>query len=335
MLMAVTSLGIYFCYMMAAPFLPALAWALALAVLFTPCQRWLESRFTHPSAAALVTVVVIGVMVVVPAAFVGQRLVVQAAQGAALVAQNVESGEWRHALEARPQLAALAARIDQQLDLPGTVKALSSWLSLFAGSVVKSSVYQVLGFCLTFYLLFFFLRDRRAALRSLRFLSPLSGAEMDQLFGRVRDTVYATIYGTLAVSVLQGVLGGLMFYWLGLPAPFLWGIVMALLAVVPMLGAFVVWIPAAVFLAVEGSWEKSLVLILWGGMVVGTIDNLLRPILVGKRLKLHTVLAFISLVGGLTVFGAAGLILGPIILTITTVLLEIWRHRTAVGGNLS
>ena len=94
-----------------------------------------------------------------------------------------------------------------------------------------------------------------------------------------------------------------------------------LLAVVPVLGAFVVWVPAALFLALEGSWGKALILILWGGLVVGTVDNLLRPILVGNRLKLHTVLAFIAVVGGLILFGPAGLILGPVILTLTTVLL--------------
>lgn len=107
--------------------------------------------------------------------------------------------------------------------------------------------------------------------------------------------------------------------------PLLWGVVMAILAVVPMLGAFIVWIPAALFLALEGSWGKALILTLWGMLIVGTIDNLLRPVLVGSRLKLHTVLAFISVVGGLMLFGPAGLILGPVALAITTVLLEVWR----------
>jgi predicted PurR-regulated permease PerM len=103
---------------------------------------------------------------------------------------------------------------------------------------------------------------------------------------------------------------------------------MALLAVVPMVGAYVVWIPAALFLALEGSWGKSLILAVWGGVVVGTIDNLLRPVLVGNRLKLHTVLVCMSVVGGLMLFGPSGLILGPVILTVTTVLLETWRSRT-------
>ena len=117
-----------------------------------------------------------------------------------------------------------------------------------------------------------------------------------------------------------------MFWWLGLQAPLLWGVVMGLLAIIPILGAFIVWIPAALFLAIDGHWGQAIVLSLWGLIVVGTIDNLLRPILVGKRLKQHTVLAFISIVGGILVFGPAGLVLGPVALTTTAVLLEIWPH---------
>jgi predicted PurR-regulated permease PerM len=143
----------------------------------------------------------------------------------------------------------------------------------------------------------------------------------------VNDTVHATIYGTLAVAAVQGTLGGLMFWWLGLAAPVLWGLVMGVLAVVPVLGAFVIWIPAALFLALEGSWGRALVLAVWGGVVVAGIDNLLYPILVGNRLKLHTVPAFMAIVGGLIVFGPSGLILGPVTLTVTVLLLEIWRSR--------
>jgi len=128
---------------------------------------------------------------------------------------------------------------------------------------------------------------------------------------------------------VQGLLGGLMFWWLGLPAPLLWGLVMALLAVVPVLGAFIVWIPAALFLALEGEWLRALLLAGWGMLVVGTIDNLLRPVLVGRRLKLHTVPAFLSVVGGLMLFGAVGLLLGPMLLATTQFLLALWSPQIA------
>ena len=326
-LMAATALGFYLCYLMALPFVPALSWALALAVLFMPLQRWLESTVNRPNLAASVCVLVIGLIVIVPATLMGQRLVSEAVASADTIRAKVESGEWQRVLDHYPQVAPITQRLERQIDLPGTVSTIAAWLTNALASFVRGSVLQAIDVLLTFYLLFYFLRDRREVLQSLRALSPLSEASMDGLISRVSDTIHATIYGTLAVAAVQGTLGGLMFWWLGLPAPVLWGLAMGVLAVVPVLGAFIVWIPAALFLALQGSWGRALILTLWGTVVVGGIDNLLLPILVGNRLKLHTILAFLSVVGGLMMFGTAGLILGPVVLTVTTVLLEIWRHR--------
>ncbi|MCC6406204.1 MAG: AI-2E family transporter [Planctomycetes bacterium] len=326
-LTSLTAVGLYLCYRLAMPFLPALAWALALAVVFSPLQRWLETKLRRPNLAAGVCVVAIGLIVVVPVAFVSQHLVQEALRGAEFVKAKVESGEWRQALEAHPRLAPVADWLDRQ-NLPGTALTVATWMTSSGASIVHGSIVEVLGIVLTFYLLFFLLRDRRVALRLLRSLSPLSTAEMDELGARVGDTIHATVYGTLAVAAVQGLLGGLMFWWLGLPSPLLWGTIMGLLAVVPVLGAFVVWLPAAVYLGLTGSLEKAAALSLWGMFVVGTVDNFLRPVLVGKRLRLHTVFAFISVVGGLMLFGAAGVILGPVVLTLTAELLAIWRGRS-------
>ncbi len=328
-LMAATVIGAYFCYAMAAPFMPAITGAFALAVLFAPMQTWLEAKVKSANFAAAIAVLTIALIVVVPASFVAQRLVREAASGAQLIDAKVESGEWRRNLAAQPTLAPIAAKIESELDLPGAIKSFNTWLTGAAGALVRGSLIQVIGLAMTFYLLFFFLRDRRTALRAVRALLPMQQREVSALFQRVGDTIYATIYGTLAVAGVQGMLGGFMLWCLGVQAALLWGMVMAILAVVPVLGAFIVWIPAALFLALEGSWGKALILTLWGVFVVGTIDNLLRPMLVGTRLKLHTVLVFLSVIGGLAVFGASGLVLGPVILTITILLLEIWSKRAA------
>jgi len=328
-LMVVTGAGIYLCYLLAAPFFPALAWALALAVLFTPLQRWLEARTRRAGVAAAISIVAIGLIVVVPATFVVERIVGEAVTGAATVKAMVESGEWRRGLEAHPRLAPVGHWIEQQFDLAGTVRIAAAWLTNTATALVRGSILQLIGVVLTFYMLFYFLRDRRPALETIRSLSPLPEADMNRLFRDVFDTVHATIYGTFAVAAVQGILGGLMFWWLGLREPLLWGVVMGLLAVVPVLGAFVIWIPAAVFLALEGSVGKAVLLTLWGAVVVGGIDNLLYPMFVGKRVKMHSVIAFVSIVGGLIVLGPSGLILGPVIFTVTRVLLEIWTRRNA------
>jgi len=329
-LLMVTILGIYLCYLIAEPFLSVLVWALTLAVLFTPLQGWLESKLKHPGLAAIISILLIGFIVVVPAIFVGEQLVLQAVKGSQLIEAKVASGEWRRTLEAQPQLAPILNKVEHYIDLPGALKTFTGWLGATAGTIIKGSIFQVLGLCLVLYILFFFLRDRQLTLMSIMSLSPLSQIEMSGLFNRVGDTVYATVYGTFAIAVVQGCLGGLMFWGLGLPAPLMWGLVMSLLAIVPMLGSSIIWAPTALFLALEGNWSSAVILVLWGVLVVSTIDNLLRPIFVGSRLHLHTVLVFISVIGGLILFGTAGLILGPVTLTVTITLLEIWFNRTHV-----
>ncbi len=330
-LMVLTGGGLYFCLRMAAPFLPALAWALALAVLFDPMQRWLEAKVKRPTLAAALCVLVIALVVVVPATFVLDRIIREAADGADSVKTLVVSGAWRQVFEAHPRLASIGRWVEQQFDLPGTAQSAAAWLTGTATAFLRGSLLQLVGLVVTFYVLFYLLRDRTVILQALRALSPLPKPDMDRVFSDVYDTVHATVYGTLAVAAVQGALGGLMFWWLGLPEPLLWGVVMGLLAVVPVLGAFIVWVPAALFLGLEGSVGRALLLTLWGAVVVGGIDNLLYPILVGRRLKLHSVVAFVSIVGGLLVLGPSGLILGPVIFTVTRVLLETWSRRNALA----
>jgi len=187
---------------------------------------------------------------------------------------------------------------------------------------------------ITLFLLFFFFRDRKPALRALRHLVPLSRNESDEVFTRVEDTIFATLYGSVVVAFIQGALGGLIFSLLDLPAPLFWGVVMGLLAIVPMLGTFVIWLPAAMFLAIQGEWGKALILVAWGAIVIALVDNLVYPLLVGKRLRLHAALVFIAIVGGIFLFGAAGVVLGPLVLSITDALIEVWRRRTAEGGSV-
>ena len=326
-LLAATGLALVLCYLLAAPFVASLVWALVLAVLFAPLQRGLERRWRRANLAAVTSVALIALLAFGASSFVGQRLYVEVARGAALAEGKVGAGEWRRTLAAQPFLARLVERVERQVDLPGAVRSLAAWSSAAAARLLKGSLYQLAGMGITFYLLFFFLRDRAVALDAVRWLLPLAPADTERLFVRIGDTIHATIYGALVVAVVQGGLGGLMFWWLGLPSPLLWGVVMTVLALVPLLGATVVWLPAALFLASEGSWGKALILVGWGLLIVGTIDNVLRPILVGDRLKLHPVLVFLAVIGGVMLFGPAGLVLGPLTVTVTRSLLEIWSPR--------
>lgn len=320
--------GIALCILLAWPFLGALTWALALAILFAPIHARIEMALGHRSLAALISVVILSVVVIVPAAFVVERLVSEAGAGAVAMQQRIAAGELQRLLDAYPSIAPFGIWVDDQFDLPSLAGNAATWLSNIGATFLRGSVLQLVEVALTFYLLFYFLRDRQAAKSVLLQWLPLTSTELEQLFRRVFDTVHATIYGTLAVAAVQGLLGGLMFWALGLPAPLLWGMVMALLSVVPVLGSFVVWIPAALLLALDGSWARALILTVWGGVVVGGIDNLLRPMFVGKRLRLHTVPAFVSMIGGLVVFGAPGFIIGPLAVTVTILLVNFWKART-------
>lgn len=332
-MLAITLIALYLCFQMLAPFWSALAWALAPAVLVIPIHRRLEARLKSANVAAALSVFSAALLIVVPVMWVASSIVSEAVTGADHVQAQVASGEWRSLLIEHPRLTAIVARLEREFDIPSTVTAASGALIDITGQLIKGSLQQALELLLTFYLLFYFLRDRRRALSSVLLLSPLSTSQMTRLFERVTETLQATLYGTFVVAMVQGALGGLMFWMLDLPTPLLWGVVMGLLAIVPVLGAFLIWIPAAAILLLTGHPLQALILTVWGAVVVGGIDNVLYPMLVGNRLHMHTLLAFIAIVGGLFVFGAAGLILGPVVLTATIVLLEIWRHPDAgVGG---
>lgn len=320
-------LGIVLCFFIAMPFLGAITWALTLAILFSRLHARLEKLVKHRNIAAILSTAIVAIVVVVPAVFVVERLITEAASGIVSLQARVEGGDLQKLLDSHPTLAPLGVWINQQFDLPSMMASAATWLSNIGATFVRGSFLQAIEVLITFYLLFYFLRDRLAAKTMIKAWLPLAPADADHLFRRVVDTVHATVYGTLAVATIQGSLGGLMFWALGLPTPLLWGLVMGLLSIVPVLGAFVVWIPAALLLLLDASWVRALILAIWGGIVVGSIDNILRPTFVGNRLRLHTIPTFISIVGGILLFGTPGFILGPLAATMTMLLVDFWTRK--------
>jgi predicted PurR-regulated permease PerM len=330
-LVAITCVGILLCLWLAIPFLPSLTWTITLVILFLPIHRRIESVLKKPNLAATASVIIVALIIVLPLSLVIRQLLIQATSGIATLNEKLENGALEQTLNSDPRVLRASLWLVNKINVEEAMRNAAAWLTQTGAAFLKGSVTGIIKLCVTFYLFFYIIRDRGLAIRSLRTLSPLSRREMDLLFRRVGDTVYATIFGTLTVATVQGLLGGLMFWWLGLPTPMLWGIVMAMLAIIPVLGPFVIWIPAALLLVVDGEWIKALLLIAWGALVVGTIDNFLGPVLMGKRLRLHPVNIFVSLVGALIFFGAPGLILGPVLLASTIALLEIWHDRTESG----
>jgi predicted PurR-regulated permease PerM len=325
--LSATLIGLFVCYLLALPFLAPLTWALTIAVLAAPLHAGLERRLRRPNVSAAVTVSWLALVIVIPLSFTAQQLWTELGTGAAALQKFFTDGDWQRTIDSYEILRWMADLIAQRFDVGAVFGSAATWFTNVGKIIVQGSVSYVVTVLVTFYLLFYFLRDRHEALRQLKMLSPLTESETDRVFVRVSDTIHAIIFGTVVTAVMQGTLGGAMFWLLGLPNPVFWGLVMAMVAIVPVLGTFVIWIPAAIYLALSGDWGKAVVLAAWGGIVIAGLDNLLYPILAGGRLRMHTVPMFISIVGGIIVFGTAGVILGPLSVAVTMTLLEIWRAR--------
>lgn len=330
-LFGLTVLAFYLCYLLVRPFLPALAFALALAVVTYPLYRAIRRHVRWPDLAAGLAVLAVGLLVVTPVILVGRTLIVQLTAGIQTLQAEIQSGRWREVVGRFGWLERVVAWIEAEVDPAAAAGKAGEVLGPYVPTVVVGSAWTVAGLLMTLFILFFFFRDCGPALSMLRSLVPLSHTEADEVFDRIRDTIQASIYGSVTVALVQGALGGLMFWILGLPAPVFWGFVMALLALVPMLGTFLVWGPAAIYLALNGQWGKALILVGWGAVAIGLIDNLLYPFLVRKRMQLHTLPVFFAILGGIALVGAAGVVVGPLILSVTDALIDIWRRRTAHG----
>jgi predicted PurR-regulated permease PerM len=314
---------------MAAPFLPAIVWSVAGAVVTHPLVHWVGRWIRSPRWRASVAIGVVAVVILAPAIGLSYFAANEIAGSIQHLQDDNHLARWQQELEQHPRLAVAWQRVSRALDLRGALTRLVEQVRNAALTIVSGSAYSLLQAVLTLFILFYLYRDEAKVLHTVRQLAPLTDRETDRLLARLGDTIHATILGTLVIALVKGLLGGLIFWILGIPAAVLWGSVMGVLSIIPYLGSFVVWAPAALFLLLSGSWIKALVLTVWGMIVLGLIDNLLYPILVGNRLHQHTVVAFLAIVGGIAVFGAAGIVLGPVVVSLTVFLLEVWRRRTS------
>ncbi len=319
-----TCAALYFCWKLARPFLGALTWALALSIVAHPWHRRLE-RFLHPNVAAMTTVFLIMFVILAPGTLLIQRAIHEAAD----ILAATDSGSARAVLDRVPLLGRGVDWLEQRFDLNQELSRSLGDAAKRASALVTGSIQAIVQFSIMLVILFFFLRDRKTLLGYLRELVPLSVSETEQLFTGVTKTVHATLYGNVVVKIVQGVLGGAMFWALGLPAPVVFGAAMALCATIPIFGTSLIWGPAAVYLLIQGSWIKAILLIAWGALVISLIDNVLYPIFVASELRIHTLGVLLAVLGGLISFGLAGVVLGPVILASTVALLRIWQARTS------
>jgi predicted PurR-regulated permease PerM len=270
-------------------------------------------------------------MILGPALFVAQQVTLQAVEAMSWIQQEDKLSEWRQSLSENERLAGVVVWFEENVDLAGEVKNLLGAVSQSMTTWLAGTVWLIVQLLIMLLTLFFFLRDNERAVGALRHMVPLSNREANKVFRTVSDSIHATIFGTVAVAMLQGLMGSLIFFFMGIPGALLWGVVMGVLSIIPYLGAFVIWGPVALFLALSGDWWRAVGLTVYGMTAIGLIDNLLYPLLVGRRMRLHTLVAFFAIVGGVAAFGMSGIVLGPVIVAISLALVDIWRQRTAAG----
>lgn len=309
------------------PFLPPLAWALAVAVVSYPLFEKLEASLGHRGLSAALMVLAISLVLIIPTIWVAETLVRAGLEGLHQVLPVLERGEWRASLKDHPQLVENLGWLESSLQIPNILQELAVRTRAAIPKAIISSAWGIVQGMLIMFITFFLFRDGKRLMVYTEGLLPLGSAETGRLIRRMGDTIHATLLGMIAVAILQGTLGGVMFWWLGLPAPVIWGAIMALLAIVPYLGTFIVWIPVALFFATQGKWGSAAILAAWGSVIIGLSDNLLYPFLVGKRLHYHTLIVFFFLLGGIVLFGTSGVVLGPMILALTDGLLQACRAK--------
>lgn len=329
--LAATAIALYVCWLMLQPFVGVLGWATVLVIVSYPMHKRLVARIGHPSLSAFISSLLVITIAVLPLSLIalvvtrelGEASRNLPAQIAALLdPQSPATGGIVRWLEQYTDLNTLRAPhfiVDRLSNMSGTIVGQSiGFMGGLIGGIVK-------GFFVVFTMYYLF-RDGDHILNALTETLPLKRRQSEAIFERAREVINASVYGVVSIAMLQGTLGGLAFWVLGLPSPILWAVVMTFICMIPVAGSFIIWLPASIYLAMTGHWTKAGVLFLWGILVISTIDNFVRPKLIQGRTKLHELLVFFSVIGGLRLFGVLGIVLGPVVLAITLALLDMFRH---------
>ncbi|MGV3742664.1 MAG: AI-2E family transporter [Burkholderiaceae bacterium] len=330
------------------PFYGAVFWAAVLAILFAPFQRWLLRRNNQRhNSAALMTLLLCLLLVILPITLISMSLVQEASQ----IVAKVRSGEidfslyFKQMVDSLPQaMVRILERFDL-LDFESLQERLSSstlqasqFIATRAVTIGQNTFNFAVSFFVMLYLLFFLLRDGQDLASRIRDALPLSATHKRYLFSKFTTVIRATVKGNIVVAAVQGALGGLIFWFLGIHGALLWGVLMAFLSLLPAVGAALVWLPVAVYFLLSGQVWQGVVLVLFGVLVIGLVDNVLRPILVGKDTKMPDYIVLISTLGGMALFGLNGFVIGPVIAALFIAAWDLFctapeaRHPSSTNG---
>lgn len=334
LLLGLTAIALNLCWKVLAPFLSVLLWATVLVMVFTPVHQYLIVKIRNrPSLAAAAATLLVMATIILPLIGVTTAVMgeLQATVGSVQERMTTLLQDPK-TIRRLPELLDLLYKYtgltqdDLRRGVQQAATAAGNWAIQGTANVVGGALGFIVNLGFVTFTMYYLFRDGRLAMNALKDWIPLNSRDSEALVHRAREIISASVYGVLVIAVVQGVLGGLIFWILGLPSPLLWGVVMIVLSTIPVLGTFVVWVPAAIYLMLTGAVGKGVILTLYGVFVIGLSDNLMRPRLVGERAQMHELLIFFSVLGGLQTFGVLGILMGPVVLAITLILLEAFRR---------
>jgi len=316
------------CFLLALPFLSAIAWGVALAVISWPMHRWIRERIKNPTGSAVVSTAIVASFLLTAGLFIANQLLEESAK-ATEKAKNVQAKEELKSTITRvPVFAPLIRWMDRVgLDPETEVRKIIGGFSSDFSGLAQGSAAAAVQFLAAIFILFFAFKDRWEFVNGLRSLLPLTRAETDRVMKSASDSIHANLYATFITSLIDSIILGTLFWWTGLPSPVLWTVSMFLLAFLPVVGAGLVWVPAAIYLMVMGKMAAGLVILGAGAACFVLIDNFLYARIAAGKMRMHEVPALLSFFGGLAYFGFAGMVLGPATLAVTVAVIEVWKSR--------
>jgi predicted PurR-regulated permease PerM len=333
----ISAIFFYLFYRIIIPFFSPIIWAAVFAVLFNPLYNRLLKRIHSKGLTSVLMCAIIVVLIIGPLTYLLIALVNEATTAVAKVNEMSKSGELSDLLSFNiPFLDTLREKLSKYYDIStinlnqivrDAIDSISKVLITQTSWVITNATKSVFYFFLMIFTMYYFFRDGEKIVHRLRRLMPLSPNQISVTFKQLRDIILATMYGGVVVALIQGMIGGVLFFALGIPSPVFWGAVMAFLSIIPFIGAFIVYIPAGIILALTGSYIKALIVILVGTFVISQIDNVLRPFLISGKAALHPLLLFFTIMGGIAMFGLLGVVVGPIIAAIFLTLLKVFEFK--------
>ncbi len=315
------------------PFLVPLGWAVVLVVVFYPWHVRLESRWGRTPAAALSTLGVT-LILIVPTLLLMALFVRQGIEAARSIQPAMAAGRYpwlNHAWEWISQRApggqtTSGGPADLATAVRQSAERMAEYLAAQVGTVVRDAVLFLFELFVTLFALFYLFRDGGTIMAGVRRVLPFEESHREKMIAEARDLIFASVTTSLIIAAIQGLLGGTGFAIVGLSAPVFWGVAMAFCSLLPVVGSALIWVPAAVWLAASGHWGRGVAVLAICGGLTSLVDNFLRPVLISGRARLSGLLVFISVLGGISVFGMLGLVLGPIVVATAVGILDVYTE---------